>query len=75
VSFLIPPEAISGRLSLLVTLFLVLSNILNTITNDSPNIEGFSSILVWVITCIFFVCGALIGFAIAVFKEHKIGKV
>ncbi len=72
---MIPPQAISGRLSLLVTLFLVLVNILNTITNNSPNVEGFSSILAWVIICILFVCGALVGFAIVVFKRAQFEKV
>ena len=40
VSFLVPPEVVPGRMSLLVTLFLVLINIFNTITASSPNAEG-----------------------------------
>ena len=62
-SFLIPPEVIPGRMALLVTLFLVLINIFNTITNVSPNVEGMTAIASWMIACMFFVFGALLGYA------------
>jgi hypothetical protein len=45
-SFLIPPEMVPGRMTLLVTLFLVLINIFNNITSNSPNTETMTSILV-----------------------------
>ena len=48
VSFLIPPEVVPGRMALLVTLFLVLTNIFNTITNISPNVEGKGSVFLQV---------------------------
>merc|ERR1712079_801698 len=54
VSFLIPPEVVPGRMALLVTLFLVLINIFNTITNVSPNVEGMTAIASWMIACMFF---------------------
>ena len=62
-SFLIPPEVVPGRMALLVTLFLVLINIFNTITNLSPNVEGMTAISSWMIACILFVFGALTGYA------------
>ena len=62
-SFLIPPEVVPGRMALLVTLFLVLTNIFNTITNISPNVEGMTAISSWMIACMFFVFGALLGYA------------
>ena len=62
-SFLIPPEVVPGRMALLVTLFLVLINIFNTITNVSPNVEGMTAIASWMIACMFFVFGALLGYA------------
>ena len=40
ISFLIPPEIVPGRMSLLVTLFLVLVNIFNNITTNTPKAEG-----------------------------------
>ena len=63
VSFLIPPEVVPGRMALLVTLFLVLSNIFNTITNISPNTEGMTAITSWMIACMMFVFAALLAYS------------
>lgn len=63
VSFLIPPEVIPARMAMLVTLFLVLINIFNTITNISPNCEGMTAISSWMIACMMFVFAALMGYA------------
>ena len=63
VSFVIPPEVVPGRMALLVTLFLVLTNIFNTITNVSPNVEGMNAIASWMIACMFFVFLALLEYA------------
>ena len=63
VSFVIPPEVVPGRMALLVTLFLVLTNIFNTITNVSPNVEGMTAISSWMIACMFFVFLALLEYA------------
>ena len=40
ISFLIPMDVIPGRMALLVTLFLVLVNIFNNITTNTPKAEG-----------------------------------
>ena len=40
ISFLVPPEIVAGRLGLLFTIFLVLVNIFNTITTNTPNADG-----------------------------------
>ncbi len=61
VSFLIPPEIVPGRMAMLVTLFLCLINIFNIVTTGSPNTEGMTAIAAWVLVCIFFVFGALLG--------------
>ncbi len=74
-SFLIPPEIVPGRMTLLVTLFLVLINIFTNITTNSPNVEGLTSISAWVITCILFVFGALLGFTGMLFKKNHLAKV
>ncbi len=42
--FLIPPEIVPGRMTLLVTIFLVLINIFNNVTSNSPNVEGLTAI-------------------------------
>merc|ERR1712012_1104668 len=40
ISFLVPADIIPGRMALLVTLFLVLVNIFNTVTTNTPKAEG-----------------------------------
>ena len=42
ISFLVPPEIVPGRMTLLVTVFLVLVNIFNTITTNIPKAEGLT---------------------------------
>ena len=44
ISFLVNPEVIPGRMTLLVTIFLVLINIFNNVTSNSPNVEGLTAI-------------------------------
>ena len=44
-------------MALLVTVFLVLINIFNTITTNSPNAEGLTAIEIWMLACILFVFG------------------
>lgn len=47
----------SGRMALLITLFLVLINIFNNITTNSPKAEGLTAIEIWMLACILFVFG------------------
>ena len=60
VSFVIPPEVIPGRMSLLVTIFLVLVNIFNSVTINTPKAEGLMALEAWMLACILFVFGSLI---------------
>ena len=60
ISFLIPVNVIPGRMILLVTAFLVLVNIFNTLTADTPKAEGPTAIVAWMFACILFVFGAFI---------------
>ena len=60
ISFLIPAEIIPGRMALLVTLFLVLVNIFNNVTTNTPKAEGLTAIEAWMLACILFVFGALV---------------
>ncbi len=60
ISFLIPMDITPGRMQLLVTLFLVLVNIFNTVTTNTPKAEGLTAIEAWMLACILFVFGALI---------------
>ena len=63
VSFMVDPDVIPGRMTLLVTLFLVLTNIFNKIPETSPKVTAFSALTAWVLSCILFVFGALCGYA------------
>ena len=62
-------------MTLLVTLFLVLTNIFNNIPATSPKVDGFSALTVWVLSCILFVFGALVGYAGILFRKMFVNKV
>jgi len=70
ISFVVPPDVIPGRMALLVTLFLVLVNIFNTVTTNTPKAEGLTAIEMWMLSCILFVFGALIEYAIILFRKQ-----
>ena len=61
ISFVVPPDEIPGRMALLITLFLVLVNIFNTVTTNTPKAEGLTAIEIWMLSCLLFVFGALVG--------------
>jgi hypothetical protein len=51
-SFLINPEVIPGRMTMLVTLFLVLINIHNTIQTNSPKVRILLVIFIAFAVCL-----------------------
>ena len=58
-------------MALLVTLFLVLVNIFNNVTTNSPKAEGLTAIEIWMLACILFVFGKLhCLFTICADAEH-----
>lgn len=69
ISFLVPAEIIPGRMALLVTLFLVLVNIFNTVTTNTPKAEGLTAIEAWMLSCILFVFASLIEYACLLFSS------
>jgi len=71
ISFLIPMDVIPGRMALLVTLFLVLVNIFNNVTTNTPKAEGLTAIEAWMLACILFVFGALVEYAAILFKKQR----
>merc|ERR1719384_2871191 len=75
ISFVVPPDIIPGRMALLVTLFLVLVNIFNTVTTNTPKAEGLTAIEIWMLSCILFVFGALIVYAVLLYlKQARVGR-
>ena len=69
ISFLVPPESVPGRMTILVTVFLCLVNIFNSITNKIPKADGLTAIEAFIIICIIFVFGALMGISISNFHQ------
>ena len=55
---------LSGRMALLVTLFLVLVNIFNSVTANAPKSEGLTAVEFWVVMCILHVFCVLSEYAI-----------
>jgi hypothetical protein len=72
---LIPPEVVPGRMTLIVTIFLVLISIFNAVSVTSPKVEGFHALAAWFLSCILFVFAALLGYAGILFQTNIIGKV
>lgn len=73
ISFLIPPDIVPGRMALLITLFLVLVNIFNNVTTNSPKAETLTAIEIWMLACILFVFGSLIVYAV-ILNQKLINK-
>merc|ERR1719288_123033 len=74
ISFVVPPDVIPGRMALLITLFLVLVNIFNTVTTNTPKAEGLTAIETWMLSCLLFVFGALVEYACILFNKQKGAK-
>jgi len=55
-------------MALLITLFLVLVNIFNAITTNSPKADGLNALQAWVIACIFFIFGALFEYSVILLR-------
>ena len=60
--FRVPP-LFPGRMALLVTLFLVLVNIFNSVTANAPKAEGLTAVETWVVMCILHVFCVLCEYA------------
>ena len=61
---------VPGRMTLLITLFLVLINIFMSVTSHSPNTKSLTSISAWIISCIMFVFGALLEYGCILFYKY-----
>lgn len=62
---------VPGRMALLVTLFLVLTNIYSNVEDQSPVSNMINLLSLWMITCILFVFGALMAYAGILFVRYK----
>merc|ERR1712106_694742 len=71
VSFLINPHVVPGRMGLLVTLFLVLINIFNSVREQAPISSRLNAIDLYLVVCIFLVFGALMEYAVILLLLKK----
>ena len=71
VSFLIKPEIVPGRMALLVTLFLVLINIFNSVRERAPISSSLNALDLYIVVCIFLIFGALMEYAAILFLLSK----
>merc|ERR1719244_2573786 len=74
VSFLIKPEVVPGRMALLVTLFLVLINIFNSVRESSPISSRLNAVDLYLVVCVFLVFGALMEYAVILMLLKKIRR-
>ena len=78
ISFLVPEEGMPARLGLLLTLFLCMTNTMNTVTSETPQSSGeATAIVLWMIFCMVFILVALLEYAFILlykrsFSKHKI---
>ena len=63
-SFLVPPEAYPGRISLLLITFLAMINIFMSIMESTPISGKINKIQLWLLSCIGFVFWTVIEYAI-----------
>jgi len=72
VSFLIKPEVVPGRMALLITLFLVLTNIFNGVKASAPVSKRLNAIDLYLVVCIFLVFAALVEYSVILFMQKKL---
>ena len=59
----------SGRMGLLITMKLVLVNLLGTVIQEQPPTTGPTALVVWMLTCIVFVTGAIAAYAVLLWRK------
>ena len=74
ISFIVNPSAIPGRMGMLVTVFLVLINIFIGVKNSSPTSNGLNAADIFLVTCLVWVFGALLEYALVLImnKRHTV---
>ena len=72
VSFLIKPEIVPGRMALLITLFLVLTNIFNGVKASAPVSKRLNAVDLYLVVCIFLVFAALVEYSVILFMQKKL---
>lgn len=71
IAFLIPPDMVPGRMGLLVTVFLVLSNIATGTRALSPDSGSLTVVDIWLLACTAFVAVALCEYALILYSKFS----
>ena len=69
-SFLIPPNAIPGRLTMLVTLFLCEITTLNSVAQSVVSTEEPTVMVRWIFLCLAFIFLAILAYAWILFRKR-----
>ena len=73
ISFAVSFEAVPGRLGLLLTLFLMMINMNNSISTRIPKSETACPLIIWILICTVFIIFALLEYFVILIKV-KYGK-
>ena len=74
ISFVIPPEIVPGRMTLLITLLLVLISLFGTIVRTQPPTTSPTALVAWTLFCMMFVIGALLAYAAILYYQFRMDK-
>ena len=73
INFAVSFEAVPGRLGLLLTLFLMMINMNNSISTKIPKSDSACPLIIWILICTIFIILALLEYFIILIKV-KYGK-
>ena len=70
---MIPPEEVSGRVAILITMILVLVTIFNGVLEKTPRASsGSTAIIVWMLSMFMFVFAAFCGYCVSLVYKNDI---
>ena len=73
VSFIIKPKLVPGRMTLLITIFLVLINILNEIRSTAPSSKNLHAVDLYLIICILHLFGVMAEYSVVLVILRYVG--
>ena len=73
VSFIIQPDVVPGRMGLLITTFLVLINIFNSVKSGAPTSTNLNAVDLYLVICIGLVFAALAEYAMILYWKRNHG--
>ncbi|CAG7816065.1 unnamed protein product [Allacma fusca] len=74
-SFLVPPETVSARMTLCMSTLLTLTTMFSSVRQNTPNESYAKALDVWMLTCMLFVFGTLVEYAVLIKLNAIVVKV